>query len=173
VQKICDQALDELEACDRSKLQLTLLFVAGALRQLRCLCCLRHALAAPFQWLGGGPLGQPARCWRYKNLSPLNLPRSGALFPEMFPPGDIVYLRPVTSEWNCWCCERDVEWLAMWADPEDVQQEFILSTRVIELHVPWVYEHAIECVSSQLLTAPGQHSVKPFGPSRLGGRRPA
>jgi len=91
----------------------------------------------------------------------------------MGPPGDLVYLRPLSTEIRCCCCQKDTEWAAEWADPEDVQQEFVLSSRVMELHAPWVYEHAMERVAGRFSQSPNAPHVKAFAATPTeGGRRP-
>jgi len=66
---------------------------------------------------------------------------------ELWPGGDIFYLKPLQSTWRC-CgfIEHDVEWTAVWADPMDLNS-LVMSLRAVELHVPWIYEHAIEDVA--------------------------
>lgn len=178
-QRVCDRAFDELEACDRSKFQLACLFVSGLLRNAWCFGCLRHCLAAPFLCLAGGPLGPTQSSlhafFRYKHLGgKLEVARHGTSFPDMCPPGDIAYFRPLASEWRCMCgvvIEKDVEWCAEWADPDDIQQEFVVSERIIDLHVPWVYEHAFGCVHDRFSRAPQAPRPRLFSQSRHGGRR--
>jgi len=65
---------------------------------------------------------------------------------DMWPGGDILYLKPLQHTWRfCWSVEHDTEWTAVWADPEDLHT-FVMSLRAMELHVPWLYENAVEDV---------------------------
>lgn len=182
-EKLRELALDELERCDRSKFQLSLLVVAGIIDRGPFVCrCLRKCLSAPFRCFAGGSFGQPPGYWSYThgytNLEPLQLPRQGLLFPLMLPPGDVVYFKPLKTTWRCGFLQKDVEWCAQWADPEDIQQEFIVAPRVIELHVPWVYEHAIGTVANRFRLTSNSSEVCssarsfPFRTPRTGGRRP-
>lgn len=158
VQRILNLALGELEACDRSKMQLTLLLFSGAIKQMRPLQCLRRPLAAPFRCLAGGSLGKTYSWSKHDALPLLELPRFSESLPEMWPAGDVIYFRPLAHEWYCCCGEKDVEWAAKWADPADVQQELVLSLRAMELHAPWVYEHGIQCVAKRFR----EHHAEPL-----------
>ena len=107
-------------------------------------------------------------------LEPIYLPRVEVTFPEMWPPGDILYLKPLTQKRICCgiCCVKNFEWGAEWADPADVQQEFILSMRNFELHAPWVYEDAIARVAGQCHVGAGSAQRERFT-GKKGGRRSA
>lgn len=172
VQRILNGAISELEACDRSKLQITCLLVSGFLRQARCLGCFRRPIANLWEFLGGGPLTGIVDSGH--KLAQVDLPRANRSYPDMCPPGDLVYLRPLACELRCCSLfQKDIEWCAEWADPQDVQQEFILSIpRAIELHTPWVYQDAISCVVDSFVQVAGAPKVCAFSQPRSGGRRP-
>eukprot|EP00928_Gymnodinium_smaydae_P061398 TRINITY_DN45481_c0_g1_i1.p1 TRINITY_DN45481_c0_g1~~TRINITY_DN45481_c0_g1_i1.p1 ORF type:complete len:833 (-),score=131.33 TRINITY_DN45481_c0_g1_i1:57-2528(-) len=172
-QRLCDHALDELEACNRSKWQLVLLLISGAVKRYgHLLCCMRRPVSAYFTWLAGGPLPQAGEAGAYgygrlpTNVSPAV--RSGNTFPEMLPPGNILYLRPVACEPLCAGYKRTAEWAAEWADPVDMQQEFIVASDAFKLHVPWVYEYALNCVSRRLHLHPQRPRAAPFQALALG-----
>merc|ERR1712083_34856 len=96
--------------------------------------------------MGGGPLDpNSARSTRILGL--------GKSFPDMIP-GHVIYFRPLAQEWRCLgLLERDVVWTAEWADAEDFE-ELVLTMRAFDLHVPWIYEHGVECAMQALLPPP-------------------
>jgi len=164
LQQIKASALKLMRWCDRSKLQLTMLLLAAFFQGRRCLCCFRRPLAWLFQCLGGGPLafgtvpggGEESEeaLMAVKSDESRTLDghamvarRGRKMFPELWPGGDILYLVPVEDDtYCCRCLERYTEWTAFWADPRDLN-ELILSMRAVELHVPWIYEDAVNKVA--------------------------
>jgi len=158
LQKLKVLAMKELHSVSRSKWQLAFLLLGGIIKQVQFLCCFRRPIAMLFDCLGGGKLHSP-RDLQIKKGSEASdveslLPSaksdlsSEISFSDLWPPGDIAYFRPL--EHTTRCCgifEQDTEWAAEWADPEDLN-ELVLSTRAVDLHVPWVYEDAIENVAS-------------------------
>ncbi|CAE8623379.1 unnamed protein product [Polarella glacialis] len=160
VQAIRKQALQELAACKRSKLQLALLQLGGLISHSGLLCCcLRSPLAGLLEWLGGGRLaftsaggsvtfadesdpevpipGSPDH-W----LTPCGGAEDDAQVPELWPPGLIAYFRPVHSEpWLCGYYMRDLEWVVEWIHPAHLS-EIVLSLRAVELHFPNIIQHA-------------------------------
>jgi len=177
--RVFNRAMEELEQCTRSKFQICLLFAGGMVKQYNL--CLAYRLsklvAGVFQALGGGPLydAKDTGCCSYRRVEPVQLPRSKCQFPEMYAPGAIVYMKPVKEERVCIGMEKDSEWEAEWADPEDFQNdrsEFILSTRVLSYHVPWIYEQAIGSVHERFRSAAGAPRVEPFCARGEGSLRP-
>jgi len=178
LQKITNQAISELEICTHSKLQIACLYVGGLLQHSKFLSCCCCPLVNISRWIGGRPIfgnsGAYGSCHE-NSVVKLSLPRVRSDFLDMCPPGDLMYLKPLASDAQCFgIFQKDVDWCAMWADPEDIQQELILSKRAFELHVPWVYEDAINLMVENLMQdrntvkRPGSH----FSKSRSGGRRP-
>lgn len=167
VQRIKTSAFNLMKGCSRSKLQITMLLVAAFLRGRRWLCCFRRPLAWLFEHLGGGALTYDtlprtapdseekallpleAKGEETRTLKEMDMPaqRGRRTFQELWPGGDILYLVP--TEDDTYCCrflERNPHWTAIWADPRDLN-ELILSMRAVELHVPWIYEDALNKVA--------------------------
>jgi len=175
IERLRELAIKRLNTCDRSKMQLSILLVAGLIDRTPLPKCLRKCLAAPFYCFAGGHLDR-SNCMAYsedKNFTPLA--QCEPTYPFMVPAGDVLYLKPCHTSWLC-CglIQKDTAWSAVWADPQDVQGEhLILDRRSIDLHVPWVYEHAIKCVADGFFgeevgpRAPKEAAFQP----RLGGRR--
>lgn len=159
LQKLKVLALQELDNCNRSKLQLAFLLGSGIVKMMYPLCCFRRPLAAILRCLGGGVLkhsGEVANSNDEEEVSAMlannklgDLKFSSEItFPDLWPPGDIIYFRPVESIYRCgYFMQQDTEWAAEWADPQDLN-EMVLTVRAIDLHVPWIYEDAIENVAS-------------------------
>mmetsp|Transcript_2002 Transcript_2002/g.6691 ORF Transcript_2002/g.6691 Transcript_2002/m.6691 type:complete len:792 (+) Transcript_2002:97-2472(+) len=158
LQKLKVLAMEELHECDRSKLQLSWLLLSGAVKQVYPLCCFRRPLAWLFRCFGGGALpdrdsaGRAEAVESSKNADQIPLVSEGPAskfgseltFPDLWTAGDVVYFRPVETVYRCgWMVQQDTEWAAEWADPRDLD-EIVLTMRAIDLHVPWVYEDAIE-----------------------------
>merc|ERR1711920_707611 len=96
-----------------------------------------------------GPGGKESEETALLNVKGDEAPKQGQkMFPDLLPGGDICYLVPVEDD--TYCCgllEHNPEWTALWADPCDLR-ELILSIRAVELHVPWIYEDAVNKVAS-------------------------
>lgn len=174
IEKLRELAIKRLNTCDRSKMQLSILLVAGLIDRTPLPKGLRKCLAAPFYFFAGGHLDR-SNCMAYsadETFVPLD--ECPPTYPFMVPPGDVVYLKPTQTSWLC-CglIQKDTAWSAVWADPADVQSEhLILDRRAIDLHVPWVYEHAINYVADGFAAKVGSRAPEAgaFEP-RLGGRR--
>jgi len=142
-----EEVIAELITCDRSKLQLSLLFLAA---QLVNFCsCLRPVATLIEAW-GGGPLNVKGmnlehdindECVTQLRQRDLVLARR---FPEMWVPGRIVHFRPADCEW--WCLgyyRKDCNWSAEWTDAEKLGP-LILSAKAVEHHFPNIFMDAYE-----------------------------
>mmetsp|Transcript_81858 Transcript_81858/g.213080 ORF Transcript_81858/g.213080 Transcript_81858/m.213080 type:complete len:770 (-) Transcript_81858:212-2521(-) len=173
IERLRELAIKKLNACDRSKMQLSILLVAGLIDRTPLPKCLRKCLAAPFYFFAGGRLNG-SNCMAYsedQDFEPLE--HCEPSYPFMVPAGDVVYLRPCHTQWLC-CglIQKDTAWSAVWADPQDVQSEhLILDRRAFDLHVPWVYEHAINYVADHFFGDVGWSLKGAAFQPRLGGRR--
>jgi len=168
VQDLRERILDELEACDRSKWQLTMLMFSRLARKsavmplpryLCCCACLGKPLANMFLRWGGGPLRRRSVFGRPPARQGLSVLRkdappppsaSFALFNELWPPSRVIYFRPTALEW--WCSgsyQLGREWVAEWIDPQDLH-EIIVSTRSVELHFPNILRDAYFSAAAQL-----------------------
>jgi len=166
LQKLKLKIIKELGECNKSKLQLSFLFMGEIMKRLRCFCCFRWILSKIctrcFQCeLADAYADRQAFLNTAKSL--IEEAATDELSEELLCAGHILYMRPLSHEWRC-CrvLEKDTDWFAMWADPVDISElEVILSVRAIELHAPWVYEHAIDCVV--------KHCAEPSNPHNSGG----
>lgn len=146
LQSLREQVLDELSVCDRSKFQLCLLSLAGFFRQLPASCCFCWPFANMFYHLGGGRLCAKDDAVMHKpsflTRCPEQQAEEGFWFSELWPPGRLAYFRPLVEKfWFCGLYQQGLEWVAEWAQPEDLQ-EIILSYRSMELHFPNIIEDA-------------------------------
>eukprot|EP00928_Gymnodinium_smaydae_P035937 TRINITY_DN25201_c0_g1_i2.p1 TRINITY_DN25201_c0_g1~~TRINITY_DN25201_c0_g1_i2.p1 ORF type:complete len:786 (-),score=169.02 TRINITY_DN25201_c0_g1_i2:16-2373(-) len=179
VQEIREYVLDELAACDRSKLQLALLgwsnvlaalssWCSGSGRVRRLCCCPVRAFARLLLRCAGGPLQHDAtesrehcmdasttniagRKGHARLRTQLNQPSADAhFFSELWPAGRILYFRPAAYEW--WCggfYELATRWVAEWVQPEDLH-EIIVSSRSLELHFPNIIRFAYASAAAEL-----------------------
>jgi len=170
VQELREQMLDELEQCDRSKVQIVALVCSCVLRRHMPRCC--GLVARMFEKIGGGPLhiasDAPVRRglstlrsqqkrWLAAMTSLFRPPGAGEklefnrqnsadeavqLFAELWPPSPCLYFRPQAHEfWFCGCYEVATDWTAEWVKPEDLH-EIIISPRSVELHFPNILKRA-------------------------------
>mmetsp|Transcript_105679 Transcript_105679/g.309084 ORF Transcript_105679/g.309084 Transcript_105679/m.309084 type:complete len:753 (-) Transcript_105679:123-2381(-) len=160
VQDIRERLLDELEQCDRSKLQLTWLVLGRGLQAyLPMLPC--RPFVRLCEWLGGGALdfeeppcsGLSHTGFARRGFSSLRSrvsvcqPAGSGLFTELWPPSRIVYFRPIAvTMWVCSMYEVATRWTAEWAQPEDLH-ELILAARSVELHFPNIIKSAFRSVA--------------------------
>lgn len=154
LQKLREKILDELETCDRSKLQIALVVLGRVFFHTPCLCWLRRPLAAFFEFLGGGPLGDGCLANHgVQAIMELQQHRNeqGFWFEELWPPGRLAYFTPLSQEsLFCGQCLRDTDVIIEWVRPEDLQENLVISARTFELHFLWIIEYT-STSSSQLL----------------------